>query len=92
LPVSLLDVYGKLGIARLRTALTSVGPVPFCPIGFGFACVQGTDSQSNWSTHVAFGAGIQRKLAHLSIRAEYERISASGDGPDLLSLGVTWTF
>jgi hypothetical protein len=90
LPVSFLDVYGKLGIARLRTTLTGLGPLPFCPAGL-FPCVQSTFKQTDWSTDLAYGAGVQGKIGRLAIRAEYERISASGGDPDMFSLGVTWT-
>ena len=90
LPVSYLDVYGKLGIARLRTALTGLGPQPFCPVGL-IPCVQPTFHQSDWNTDVAYGAGVQRKMGGLAIRAEYERIGASRSDPDIFSLGVTWT-
>jgi hypothetical protein len=31
-------------------------------------------------------------MGALAIRAEYVRISANGVNPDILSLGVTWTF
>jgi hypothetical protein len=47
---------------------------------------------NDWSTNVAFGLGVQGKLGSLAIRAEYERIAANAGNPDLLSLGVTWTF
>jgi hypothetical protein len=40
----------------------------------------------------AYGAGVQAKLSSFGVRLEYERISVSGGDPDLLSLGVTWTF
>ena len=91
LPVPFLDVYGKLGLARLHTTLTEISPVPFCPAGVT-PCVQTTSSQSEWSTDFAYGAGVQVKVSGLAVRAEYERISASAGNPDVLSLGVTWTF
>ncbi len=47
---------------------------------------------SDWNTNFAYGAGLQGKIGALAIRAEYERISASGGNPDIISLGVTWTF
>ena len=91
------DVYGKLGIARLRTSLTEIGPEPLCPVGL-IGCFQPTlprrvpsFNQTSWSTSVAFGVGAQRKIDHLAIRAEYERIGVSGNDPDILSLSLTWT-
>jgi hypothetical protein len=41
-------------------------------------------------TRFAYGAGLQVKVAGLAVRAEYERISAGGGNPDLLSLALTW--
>lgn len=91
LPVPFLDVYGKLGIARLHTTSTEVGPAPYCPVGV-IPCGPTTFNISDWNTNFAYGAGVQGKIGALAIRAEYERISASGGNPDLISLGVTWTF
>jgi opacity protein-like surface antigen len=92
LSVPFLDVYGKLGIARLRTTSTEVGPVPDCPAGFVPCGPPSTFTTSDWSTNFAYGAGIQGQFGAVAIRAEYERISASGGNPDLVSLGATWTF
>jgi OmpA-like transmembrane domain len=91
LPVPFLDVYGKLGIARLHTTATEISPIPFCPAGFT-NCSPTTFSIADSSTNFAYGAGIQGKIGALALRAEYERIGASGGDPDMFSLGVTWTF
>lgn len=91
LPVPFLDLYGKLGIARLHSTSTAIGPIPYCPAGIA-ACVTPVLSQSDWSTNFAYGSGVQGKIGALAVRAEYERIDASGGNPDILSLGVTWTF
>jgi hypothetical protein len=91
LSVPFLDVYGKLGIARLHTTATEVSPIPFCPAGFT-SCGPSTFNISDSSTNFAYGVGLQGKIGSLAIRAEYERISASGGNPDIFSLGVTWTF
>lgn len=88
LPVRFLDLYGKVGIARLYTqehaniteGLYTQGPSVFSLLS------------RQWSTDVAYGAGVQSRFSSFSIRAEYERIDASGGDPDLFSLGVTWTF
>jgi OmpA-like transmembrane domain len=91
LPVPFLDVYGKLGIARLHTTATEVSPMPFCPVGLS-PCLPTTFNISGSSTNFAYGAGVQGKIGSLALRAEYERISASDGSPDIVSLGVTWTF
>jgi opacity protein-like surface antigen len=90
LPVPFLDVYGRVGVARLHEATSEIGPVPFCPVGFG-PCGPGTSNISNWSTHFAYGAGVQGRIGSLAIRADYERLSASGENPSIASLGVIWT-
>jgi opacity protein-like surface antigen len=94
LPVPFLDVYGKLGLARLRTTLTEISPTLFCPakdLGV-VSCAQVTSNQSDWSTNLAYGAGVQGKMGDLAVRAEYERINAGTRTPDIVSVGVTWTF
>jgi opacity protein-like surface antigen len=91
LPVPFLDIYGKFGLARLHSTLTEISPLPFCPAGLT-PCVQSTSNQSEWSTNLAYGAGVQGRFGPLAIRAEYERISASGGSPDIFSVGATWTF
>ncbi|MGB6310743.1 MAG: outer membrane beta-barrel protein [Steroidobacteraceae bacterium] len=91
IPVPFLDVYGKLGIARLHTTTTEVSPIPFCPAGFT-SCNPTTFNIADSSTNFAYGAGVQGKIGSLAIRAEYEGVSASGGNPYIFSLGVTWTF
>jgi opacity protein-like surface antigen len=91
LPLPLFDVYAKAGLARLHTAVnaslnfycTIDSPCPPTPHYFR---VDRTD------TRFAYGAGAQIKLTAFAVRVEYERISASGGDPDLLSLGITWSF
>jgi hypothetical protein len=91
LPVPFLEVYGKLGIARLHTRTTELPPTPSCPAGDA-PCGSAPFNISDSSTDVAYGAGIAGKTGTLAIRAEYERIGTSGGNPDIFSLGVTWTF
>jgi len=92
LPVPFLDIYGKLGVARLHSKTTATVP-GLCPPG-AFCPVQAMAilQQNQWSTDLAYGAGTQAKFGAIAVRAEYERISASGGNPDIFSLGVTWTF
>ncbi len=93
LPVPFLDIYGKAGAARLHTEQqVSYGIVTPCPAK-DFTCgAPITIGQDQWSTDFAYGAGVQAKMGSLAVRAEYERIDASGGNPDLFSLGVSWTF
>jgi hypothetical protein len=94
IPLPFLDVYGKLGVARLRNKATEDPPTPACPAAYPACTVVDVKpfDVTDWSTHVALGVGVQGKLGSLAIRAEYERIAASAGNPDLLSVGVTWTF
>jgi hypothetical protein len=63
-------------------------------LAFGATCAstRWVFNISNSSTNFAYGAGVQGKIGSLAIRAEYERISASGGNPDIVSLGVTSAF
>ena len=79
LPLPLVDVYAKVGLARLRTDTTVFAPA---------AVLRLNRSESD----PAYGAGLQVKFAALAVRAEYLRIDAGGGNPDLVSIGVTWTF
>jgi opacity protein-like surface antigen len=94
IPLPFLDVYGKLGVARLRDKATEYPPTPACPTAQPECPVIGVHpfNVTDWSTDVAFGLGVQGKWKSLAIRAEYERIAANAGNPDLLSVGVTWTF
>ncbi len=91
IPVPLLDVYGKVGLARVQTTVDATaglgcfGPL-LCPVAFGDFKRHRTDSR------FAYGAGVQVKPGRFAIRAEYERISTNTGDPDLLSVGATWTF
>jgi opacity protein-like surface antigen len=91
LPVPFLDFYGKAGVARLHSTSEEAGPAPFCPASFVGPCLPGTLKQSAWSTNFAYGAGAQGEVGALAVRAEYERINASGGNPDIFSVSVTWT-
>jgi hypothetical protein len=55
-------------------------------------CAATVVNYNNWSTNFAYGFGVQTKWLGLAVRAEYERISASGGDPDALMVSATWTF
>jgi len=90
-PIPFLDVYGKAGVARLHTQeQATIQPITACPANS--ICGPESFDQNHWSTDVAYGAGVQARLGSFAVRAEYERINASGGNPDLFSLGASWTF
>ena len=89
LPLPLLDVYGKAGVAHLQADANGLFS--------GIVCVvAGCDRfQLNRSdTSFAWGAGAQVKLpiTSLSVRAEYEHFNASNGAPSLVSASVLWRF
>lgn len=79
LPLPLVDIYGKLGVARLQTSTTVYGSLDPLYV-------------SSTNTDLAYGIGAQLKFSNLAVRAEYERVSDRAGNPDLLAVGVTWTF
>jgi opacity protein-like surface antigen len=101
LPLPVLDVYLKAGVARLETGLSASATFT-CPPGQGcpLYCIAGapcgsfSDTASLTATETTFaaGGGVEWKLGNWAIRGEYERFDALGEHPSLLSAGVTWSF
>jgi hypothetical protein len=95
LPVPVIDIYVKAGLARLQTTenVTFRLPAPYatCVIEGGPSC-QFSKRYDVTNTGLAAGAGAQFKFGSLPVRGEYERFSAAGGNPSLFSLGLTWTF
>jgi Outer membrane protein beta-barrel domain len=89
IPVPLLDIYGKAGAARLQTSVSGADVGIFCPVTLP-GCPYFSSHEA--TTNFAFGGGVQFKLSALGVRAEYERINANYGSPDLVSVGLTWTF
>jgi opacity protein-like surface antigen len=91
IPLPALDVFAKAGAARLKSSVNATGQAT-CPVSVPtcFPIFVPPYSASGSSTRFAYGAGLQVKVAGLAVRAEYERISAGGGDPDLLSLALTW--
>jgi hypothetical protein len=88
-PIPLVDFYGKLGVARLQTDVTT--SVQSCPGGAcsGLVTLFRQDQTDN---RFAYGVGVQSKYWGVSFRAEYERISSPYGDPDALTVSATWTF
>jgi hypothetical protein len=99
LPVSAVDFYAKLGVARLQSSASATENVEdnVCiaggPCGGTF-----THIYSQTSTNFASGVGAQFKVASwgplgsLAVRIEYERFNFAGENPNLVCAGATWTF
>jgi opacity protein-like surface antigen len=102
LPIPIIDVYFKAGVARLRTtaSATAAGPgcLPgylcplFCVVGLPCGAFSANEALAATETKFAAGAGVQWKIGNWAIRGDYERFTALGEHPSLVSLGVTWSF
>jgi len=91
MPLPLLDVFAKVGVARLDQNTTVDYPVA-CVTGHECAQYFGVLKQDVWTTAVAYGGGVQGTFGPLAVRAEYERISGNSGEPDIISMGASWTF
>jgi hypothetical protein len=90
LPIPFFDIYGKAGVARLQTDVTTVEPVT-CPVNSP-NCPPIFSRQNQTDNKFAYGVGVQSKAWGVSFRAEYERISSQFGDPDALTVSATWTF
>jgi len=90
LPVPVVDVFVKAGLARLQSTLSSVrAGAGTCTIASPNCALFRLDRTN---TSFAAGAGAQVKFGSWAVRGEYERFNAAGGNPSLVSLGLTWTF
>jgi hypothetical protein len=95
LPLPLVDLYAKAGVARLRTVAVGVPtviPVDICasafapvPDGCPFRIDRG-------DTRPAYGVGAQLTLAALALRAEFEQFGSGVGDQRLASLSLGWRF
>jgi hypothetical protein len=93
IPVPVFDLYGKVGVSSLHSTLNDLAVGPFCPpLASCPAVAHENYYHEKTGTCLAYGVGLQVKLARFAIRAEYERISASFGDPSLMSLGLIWRF
>jgi Outer membrane protein beta-barrel domain len=90
-PIPRLDFYTKAGVARYTTKENFSSEV-YCADPLDCAPGELTYGIERNETRFAYGVGAQVKLAAFAVRAEYERIAANGADPDILSLGLTWSF
>lgn len=98
LPVPVVDVFLKAGVARIQSELNGTGVFsPYCPPNA--PCPQYVGPQyvglapfrlDRTNTGGAGGAGAQYRFGSWAVRAEYERFNAAGGHPSSLLAGVTW--
>jgi Outer membrane protein beta-barrel domain len=93
LPLPFLDVYGKAGVARLKSDITTYAfPGGPCPAPYT-ACSAPTAFRTDQTdTKFAYGAGVQAKFQAFAFRAEYERINSQFGDPAAVTVSATWTF
>jgi opacity protein-like surface antigen len=92
LPIPWVDVFGKLGVARLQTPYSYELGLPVSCSGSGCVPVEQLYVANHpVDTGVAYGAGAQVHIDAFTVRAEYERIDTPIGDPYLFSVGLTWT-
>ena len=89
LPIPFFDVYGKAGVARLETDVTTFVSANCAP---NQPCTPVAERHNETDNKFAYGAGVQSRVWGVSFRAEYERISSKFGDPDALMVSATWTF
>lgn len=94
LPVPVIDIYLKAGVDRITSNLgAEFTPASICfNGGVVGSCPTESLALHATTTGLALGAGAQWKFGNWGLRAEYERFTALGEHPDLVSVGVVWTF
>jgi opacity protein-like surface antigen len=93
LPLPFVDVFAKVGVARLETNLNTYTQGTCTGINPDATCGAPVLSrQEAWQTKVAYGAGVQTHFLGLAVRGEYERISSIYGDPDAFMVSATWTF
>jgi opacity protein-like surface antigen len=90
LPIPFFDVYGKAGVARLQTNVTTF-VADACP-AMSSSCTGTYFRRNETDDRFAYGVGVQSKAWGVAFRAEYERISSQFGDPDALTVSATWSF
>ncbi|MGH8317438.1 MAG: outer membrane beta-barrel protein [Steroidobacteraceae bacterium] len=98
LPVPVINLYLKAGVAHLTTQLSASGNTGVCPpdhlcpeIVCPTCATPFRGTLDSGEATFAAGAGVQWKFGAWAVRGEYERFDTLGEHPDLLTVGVTWT-
>jgi opacity protein-like surface antigen len=83
------------GLARMQSTVNGGTPAHACTLPMQectSTAVPPPFQQDRTNTGFPTGAGAQFKFGSWAVRAEYERFTAAGENPSLLSLGLTWRF
>jgi len=86
-----LDVYGKVGVAKLDESFqvhALVSDPPCTPL----TCTNFSNSGHNTGSHPYFGVGFRHEITRaIALRLEYEAIDRdSGDDTEMWSVGLAW--
>jgi Outer membrane protein beta-barrel domain len=93
LPVPIVDVFLKAGVARIQSELNGTGiGGPNCTAACPAYLFLESFQLDRTNVGGAGGVGAQYKLGSFAPRVEYERFDAAGGTPSLLSAGITWSF
>ena len=93
IPEPFIDVYVKAGVSRITSDLHGTLTAQGCTSGGTCATTSTSPFALNYTnTGFAAGAGVQWNVGSWGVRAEYDRLTALGAHPDLISIGVIRTF
>jgi hypothetical protein len=93
IPLPFLDVFGKVGVARLQSDITTYAyPSGYCAPPYTACLAPAVYRTDQTDTKLAYGAGVQAKWQDFAFRAEYERISSQFGDPAAVTVSATWTF
>lgn len=100
IPHSLVDLYGKAGVARLQTRTTSIiappgacNPYQTCPAFIGPGHPADVSYRTDTTdTDFAWGAGVQVHWWNFAFRGEFQQFQTQNGHPNLVSAGFTWMF
>jgi hypothetical protein len=93
LPLPFFDVYGKAGVARLKSDITTYAyPTGYCAPPYSACSAPLVYRTDQTDTKFAYGAGVQARWQDFGFRAEYERIDSQFGDPAAFTVAVTWTF
>jgi opacity protein-like surface antigen len=93
IPEPFIDVYVKAGVSRITSHLRGTLTAQDCTTGATCSGVSSVPFALNHTnTGFAAGAGVQWNVGSWGVRAEYDRLTALGAHPDLISIGVIRTF
>jgi hypothetical protein len=90
LPVSGMDLFGKVGVTRLQMPYRYADGLPSSSCPSSGAC-EIFVSHHDVDTGPGYGGGAQFHFSAFAVRAEFERLSTNIGDPHMVSLGLTWT-